>query len=216
MTEAIDAITCDQTSFSFSGYSWTMGPTADECLRNAASLPFTVAADQPPFPVCGENTDTELLIGEGFELVQGTSLGEVNASKHFEVSFVVTPHGTREGWSNLIHFTSTGNNCCEEGDRVPAVHVFNQSTRLHIRSDRLGVATDGCDPIEQLPIGNATKVDIRVADGKLQVFYDSIEVCNTSAYASPTVPNETVVVYASDPWHNPALANVSHLTYTRL
>mmetsp|Transcript_43317 Transcript_43317/g.114195 ORF Transcript_43317/g.114195 Transcript_43317/m.114195 type:complete len:118 (-) Transcript_43317:199-552(-) len=104
MTEAIHAITCDPTSFSFSGYSWTMGPTADECLRNAASLPFTVAADQPPFPVCGENTDTELLIGEGFELVQGTSLGEVNASKHFEVSFVVTPHGTREGWSGDVRF----------------------------------------------------------------------------------------------------------------
>mmetsp|Transcript_32193 Transcript_32193/g.78573 ORF Transcript_32193/g.78573 Transcript_32193/m.78573 type:complete len:579 (+) Transcript_32193:77-1813(+) len=216
MSEAIAAITCDQKSFSFSGYSWIMGPTADECCRSAASLPFTAGADQPAFPVCGENPNTELLIGEGSDLVQGTSLGEVQASQNYEVSFVVTPHKTREGWSNLIHFTQTGKNCCDEGDRMPAVWFFTQSTRLHIRSGRADGGNDGCDPTEQLPLGKATKIDIRVAEGKMQVFYAGSKVCETSTYASPTVPTGAMVAYAADPWHNPALAIVSHLTYTRL
>mmetsp|Transcript_32194 Transcript_32194/g.78578 ORF Transcript_32194/g.78578 Transcript_32194/m.78578 type:complete len:579 (+) Transcript_32194:77-1813(+) len=216
MSEAIAAITCDQKSFSFSGYSWIMGPTADECCRSAASLPFTAGADQPAFPVCGENPNTELLIGEGSELVKGTSVGEVQASENFEVSFVVTPHGTREGWANLIHFTQTGGNCCNEGDRMPAAWFSTGTTRLYVRSGRKGSGNDGCDPTQQLPIGKATKVDVRVADGKMQVFYDGSKACEKNTFGSPTMPSGTMVAYASDPWYNPALVTLSHLSYTRL
>mmetsp|Transcript_90024 Transcript_90024/g.205750 ORF Transcript_90024/g.205750 Transcript_90024/m.205750 type:complete len:579 (+) Transcript_90024:59-1795(+) len=216
MAEAIAAINCDQQSFSFSGYSWIMGSTADQCSRSAATLPFSSGADQQAFPVCGENPNTQLLLGEGSELVKGTSLGEVHASQNYEVSFVVTPHQTRTGWANLIHFTQSGKNCCDEGDRMPAAWFFTDTTRLHIRSGRKDGGNDGCDPTEQLPLGKATKVDIRVAEGKMQVFYAGSKVCETSTYGSPTVPAGTMVAYAADPWHYAALATVSHLSYTRL
>jgi hypothetical protein len=212
----IAELACDQTSFSFSGYSWIMGETADQCVRSATSLEFTAAADKAPFALCGENTDSELVIGEGIKLVKNTKAGEVQASQNFEVSFVVTPHGTVSGWSNIIHFTQTGKNCCDEGDRMPAVWFYSSTTKLHIRSGRQGGGNDGCDPTDQLPIGQATKVDIRVQGGKMQVFYSGNKVCETSSYSSPTAPSGTMVAWAADPWHTASDATLAHLSYTRL
>jgi hypothetical protein len=311
----IAGLACNHPSFSFSGYSWIMGQTADQCVRSEASLEFTAAADKAPFALCdqsqtcaftvtsndptyvfngayvrtlethngqplyasandpllvwqynggswdmcrrpaptgpspcagsqgrGGNTgnvlqegsifcwgcaqmprlesctssSTELLIGEGKKLVANTNAGEVQASQNYEVSFLLTPHGTLSGWTNIIHFTQTGKNCCDEGDRMPAVWFYSSTTKLHIRSGRQGGGNDGCDPTDQLPIGQATKVDIRVEGGKMQVFFSGNKVCETNTYSSPTSPSGTMVAWAGDPWHPASDATLAHLSYTRL
>jgi hypothetical protein len=55
------------------------------------------------------------------------------------VKFQVNPSKFQWGWSNVIHLTSTGGNCCNYGDRVPAVWFFSASptntlNKLHISS----------------------------------------------------------------------------------
>jgi hypothetical protein len=158
------------------------------------------------------------LIGAGGLLVKNTKVGEVQASKNYEVSFVLTPHHTLSGWTNIFHFTQTGNNCCNQGDRIPAVWFFSDTTRLHVRSSQQSNGNGGCDTNDQLPIGQATKVDIRVENDKLQVFFGGNLACETNPFSSPTdfsVP-QTLQVWASDPWYTASGATLSHLTYKSL
>ena len=46
--------------------------------------------------------------------------------KYFEVSlniWVDSFGGNEDGWSELLRFTATGNDCCSAGDRIPALFV---------------------------------------------------------------------------------------------
>ena len=45
----------------------------------------------------------------------------------------VIVHSAGSGWSSILHFTSTGSDCCNIGDRVPAI-FYNSDGRLLIES----------------------------------------------------------------------------------
>ena len=47
--------------------------------------------------------------------------------------FDVIVNSAGKGWSSIIRFTSTDNNCCNHGDRVPAV-FYNSDGFLYITS----------------------------------------------------------------------------------
>jgi len=138
-------------------------------------------------------------------------IGTVRAVKSYQVSFNIKPWGTGRGWRNVLHFT-TGRN----RSRIPAVWFFSRSTRLHIRAGRRGSWADGCDPRQHLPRHRTTKVTIRVAYGRMDVFYNRRLVCRNRNYRFPTVPRKRVKVYVADPWHHPAPAHVGQVVYRPL
>jgi len=51
--------------------------------------------------------------------------------KQFTVSFDVYINKFGTGWQSILHLTSTGNNCCNWGDRVPAVWISHEK-KFHI------------------------------------------------------------------------------------
>jgi hypothetical protein len=204
---------CSETTISFSGYRWTSGGTSAEFTKFEDTPQISLVTDTQPFGFCGGE---ELLVGEDLALQKGTKVGEVDASQFYEVSFTITPHAARSGWGNIIHLSQTGKNCCDEGDRMPAVWFRSETTLLYIRAGRAGKGDDGCNPEGPLPVGKASKVTIRVSEGKMQVFVDGEQVCESSDFQSPTLPSGTMEAWAADPWHWPANATLSRLTYTRL
>merc|ERR1712032_247105 len=53
-------------------------------------------------------------------LARSLSHAEVDLPENFEVGFEIMPRKTTvKTWSNIIHITATGKNCCGVGDRVP-------------------------------------------------------------------------------------------------
>ena len=69
----------------------------------------------------------------------------------YSVAFDFTPgFETVETWSNILHFTATGDNCCEYGDRIPAVWFHPGTRKLHVRDGQPSNGNDGCDPIDPL------------------------------------------------------------------
>ena len=46
-----------------------------------------------------------------------------NWGPEYRVKVEVIVHSAHSGWSNILHFTSTGSNCCNIGDRVPAIFL---------------------------------------------------------------------------------------------
>ena len=55
-----------------------------------------------------------------------------NWGPEYRVKVEVIVHSAHSGWSNILHFTSTGSNCCNIGDRVPAIFLRPGGGSLHI------------------------------------------------------------------------------------
>ena len=43
----------------------------------------------------------------------------------------INPYDTVGEWSNVFHFTATGDNCCHYGDRIPALFIRADSSEMH-------------------------------------------------------------------------------------
>ena len=55
-----------------------------------------------------------------------------NFGPEYSVTFDITVHSAGGGWSNILHFT-TGANCCNLGDRIPAI-FYNSAGYIRIDS----------------------------------------------------------------------------------
>ena len=43
--------------------------------------------------------------------------------EYFEISLKIWVESFGDGWSELLRFTATGDNCCKAGDRIPAIFI---------------------------------------------------------------------------------------------
>ena len=50
-----------------------------------------------------------------------------NLWESYSVKFEFKPTRFQSGWTNIIHLTATGSNCCAIGDRIPAVWFGRES-----------------------------------------------------------------------------------------
>jgi hypothetical protein len=70
-----------------------------------------------------------------------------------------------------------GSNCCNYGDRVPAIWFYSDSTRLRIDDGHSTAGNDECPIQEELPLNEATTVRIDVLATAVNVYYNGTKVC---------------------------------------
>ena len=103
----------------------------------------------------------------------------VNLPLDYTISFSLQPTGEiNEAWSNIIHFTATGNNCCEYGDRVPAVWFYPGSLRLHIIDGQPSNGNDECEIPEVLQPERTYHIEIKVTATGVDVSFDGQHKCH--------------------------------------
>jgi len=144
------------------------------------------------------------------------TIGEMGPAFHIKFDFLVTSF---EGptWRNIILFTNTDNNCCNLGDRIPAVFSRNDGRirfDMHFHKDatlfdvyhtakiNIWYSTE----IMQYYDRNEWKYEIRV-DGNL--IYQ-----NTIPSDAPTYKN--VKVYIGGKFHDPGLVKIKNFKYGNL
>merc|ERR1712072_737886 len=108
---------------------------------------------------------------------------------------------------NIIHVTATGNNCCNYGDRVPAVWFYPGNLRLHIRDGSANNGNNGCDPEEQLVVDQTTTIRLEIRGFFMSVYYDDVLMCEAARADGRTV-HENAQIFLADPWHAVANAEV--------
>merc|ERR1711964_836919 len=111
------------------------------------------------------------------QLVQGTEFQPIDVPRDYEVAFTITPTAAVGGWGNIIHITADGGNCCNYGQRIPGVWFYPGNLRLHIRDGSTANGNDGCDPEEELPVGEPTTVKIDINPNNIEVFYNDVSKC---------------------------------------
>ena len=144
-------------------------------------------------------------------LRQGQLVGTVNIPKgNYTLSFTIMLRGTVGNWGSIIHVTNA-ENCCNFGERSPAIWTWPGKTTLHIV---FGDSTDGNWRIQEtspLPIGRP--VDIRItAEGPVITATVGSE---TYRLTQPTrrATGNNFKIYMADPWHEPANATIDDFEY---
>jgi len=141
-------------------------------------------------------------------LVQGTEFQTVDLPLDYETGFSIKPDADMvDGWSNIIHVTATGGNCCNYGDRVPAVWFYANTRRMHVRDGSADNGNNGCDPEVQLPAEEYSKIQLQLTSDKLRVLINGDVGCEGDRTDGRTV-HENARIFASDPWHAATLAVV--------
>merc|ERR1712127_876999 len=150
--------------------------------------------------------------GGSWTLKKGTKVGTVDLPTDFSVSFGLTPTKKINGWANIIHFSATGGNCCSYGDRIPAIWFYSGSTRFHMIDGHAKVGNDECPITDQLPLNKWTSVKIEMLPDSVYVSFNGELKCTEKRQGRKFFSK--VYVWASDPWHNVANANIRKLTMT--
>ena len=156
-------------------------------------------------------------------LTKGGVSGSARGSQHvivdipmdYRISFTLTPDAQKvRGWASILHVTGTAENCCEYGDRIPAIWFHPNSHRLHIRDGHKTQGNAGCDPVFELTPLRAHAIQVDVGQAGVEVQIDRKIVCTAPRVARK--PWKNAHVYISDPWHAAALASIQNVVLAPL
>lgn len=176
--------------------------------------PPAPGAANPTLPVLRTTTDPDGTVH--FDAATGQLTPRehdmVSLPLDYSVQFDITPGPTVvDQWSSIVHFSATGGDCCNYGDRVPAVFFYPGKRQLHIIDGHgaNGGGNDECVIDEELLPAQKYTVQIDVHERHVEVFFDGFMKCTEPR--KDRRPFASARVFASDPWYDPANAVIENL-----
>ena len=140
----------------------------------------------------------------------------------YEIGLDITPSNALvKGWASILHFTATGGDCCGYGSRIPGVWFSPGSRRLLVVD---GHSADGnsntqkwkCDDnVLTLQPNVNYRIRMLFKSKVVSVYVNGQVACATEPRADRKV-FKNVIVYASDPFYEPAKATVQNLYFKPL
>ena len=131
--------------------------------------------------------------------------------KNYDVQFDIKPQGKVGGWSNILHLTNDGKNCCNYGQRIPGIWFWPNKLKVHVRDGDSKNGNHGCDPSQQLALHKWTNVRVEIRDRTTKVFYDNKEVCKRNVGANRRREFTNVQVFSGNPWDPAADATIKNM-----
>jgi len=125
----------------------------------------------------------------------------IGSNSNMSISFWLDISTLSGSWRNIFHFTNTGNNCCNVGDRVPALWIYpDNATNLHYRSSTENNGNNGIDT-DPIPLNQPSCI-VLVFNNKTATIYINSSVNRTITYSDEIIPaNPDCKLYMADPWH---------------
>ena len=141
-------------------------------------------------------------------MIQNNPIAVVSGKADYILSFDTVPKSTIGDWGSILHFT-TDNNCCNFGQRSPAIWLVPGTTRLLVRigdsiNGNWGIDTDA------LPLNVSTKVTLECNGTSVKLTVGE-KVYNATQPTYRFAGN--LIVYAGDPWYLAAKAVISNLEH---
>lgn len=147
---------------------------------------------------------------------QGTSIGNINATSDYVLSFNITPRGIVKKWGSILHFTKggIGGDCCANGSRVPVIFFTPGDLKLAVRIGDLGIEGGnwGLDHQPGCAINKKTYVKLECIGKNITLSIDSNVVKATQPTTRYSGP---VTVYSGFPNndYDPANCLIEDLCY---
>ena len=136
----------------------------------------------------------------------------------YEVGFtlVLSAIASLKGWRNILHFSASGKNCCNSGDRIPGVWFQPHTLTLyivngHTREGNSDTSKMKCDSkLLTLQRGKTYSLKMRFEQKKVTIWVNGKVACDNIPREDRKV-FKNVAVYVSDPWYVAAEAAMNGL-----
>jgi hypothetical protein len=117
------------------------------------------------------------------------------------IAFLFTNYRGQGYWRNIFRLTNTNNNCCNSGDRMPAVFVHPDNTNnFHIRFTTSSNANDGLDSGILLPMGIPVFIALVFSGNTFNLYINNIMVF-TRTYSNILNRDSNTVLQFGDSFH---------------
>ena len=107
------------------------------------------------------------------------------------------------GWTNVFHFSGTDKDCCNYGDRIPALWI-NGNGNFYICFSGVNGNENYCK-LFAIKLNHLYHMTVQqLKDSGLywyEIIIDGVSKVKTKNYSVKTY--SSVKLYASDPWYNP-------------
>jgi len=164
----------------------------------------------------------EELLGVTQQLLRKNTLvlSDFRTSQEFTLSFdlqplgiVSTPSGT--GWTSILHFAGSTQDCCRPYDRIPAFFFLSGSLEMYIRMDRVDAGDDGVTPQPTLTSNVWSNIAVQLKGNEFALFLNGVKYASNTRFSAKVEGKSGVKVYASSPWHEAASAHIRNIKYFR-
>ena len=134
----------------------------------------------------------------------------------------VTPKGKVNSWTSIFRLKDSAKDkdCCDVGNRIPAVFFHKGSTKLHICSAINGKGND-CYNSKEIPMNKKTNIVIRQVhqyDNKYRfsVLLDGTEQQDSVKINTQALEYTNVKMFAGDEHYEPANAELDNIQFNNL
>ena len=133
--------------------------------------------------------------------IKMTDTGIKLPTRQYSVSFLYHLTSLNSRWNSIFHISNTGNVCCADGDRIPALLVKPNETNFILKFSTDANADDGMDGVSSIPLNKTVLITI-VFDNNTVTLYtdDVVTITQTFPNIRSILPSATL--YIGDPWHN--------------
>jgi hypothetical protein len=134
-------------------------------------------------------------------------LRDMNFSQYanLSISFFMQINGGHNQWRNVFHFTQDGQNCCEKGQRIPAMWIFpDNTTNMHIRFSTDSNGNDGINTSDYTPNISLKKpylITLVFDNNRFVLYINKQKVCD-KGFNNIYKRNGDTLMYIGDPWHS--------------
>jgi len=128
-------------------------------------------------------------------------LGFSNTDESFDsisISFLINIVSGLDKWRCIFHFNNTDKDCCNFGDRVPAMFVHpDNTTKFHIKYSTDTTGNDGIDPNILIPMATPTLITL-VFNKNNFTFYVNGNSVTSIGYTDIYPRNKDTKIYIGD------------------
>ena len=152
------------------------------------------------------------LLPRNVTLSRGNVIGRFTMVRDYKLEFDITPRAAG-GWGSIFHFTADGENCCNTGQRSPAIWFIPGTLNLLVCVGDTTDANWGFFGLVGCQANKKSRITLECRGKSVKVTIDAnvyTATQPTTRYTGPTT------VFASDPWHevpNATLQNVCFNPY---
>jgi len=164
--------------------------------KNAFDIP-TIKKWQLPYSI---NRWYHITQG-GYE-INFRELGFTMPNSKMSIMFLFNCQNRVGFWRNIFHFTNTGKNCCDKGDRIPAMWVYpDYTSNFHIRFSTDKDGNDGSDVINEEEVYIPHLLTLVFDDNMFYFYANDKQVLNTGPHNNIYKRDDKTVLKIGDPWH---------------
>jgi len=139
--------------------------------------------------------------------------GRIDLSIDYELDLDLKISQTSYGWTNIIHFSADDHDCCNYGDRAPAIWLHSGTSTLYVVTSELSNGNyDKCSP--NVGLDTETHLKLKVQGQSQKLFGNGKLLCDLSIGERRALPD--AYVWTADPWWAASHAQIKNVIYRKL